>query len=68
MKLKKGLQSGKYKYEINELSLADAYSQVTFSVPDANFSKVYYFNDGFIANSSYFANKWKKIESKYFRF
>ena len=63
-----GIRSGNYKYELKEKQLDDAFTEVTFSVPDANLSKVYYFNDGFIANSTYIADKWKKIESKYFSF
>lgn len=63
-----GIRSGKYKYNIKENTLGDDFIEVTFSVPDANFSKVYYFNDGFIANSTYFAGKWKKAESRYFTF
>lgn len=66
--IKEGIRSGKYKYEVKEQSLADSYSQVTFSVPDANFSKVYYFNNGFVSNSTYFTKGWQKKESKYFNF
>lgn len=66
--IKDGIKSGKYKYEVKEQSLADAYSQVTFSVPEANFGKVYYFNNGFVSNSTYFTEGWQKKESKYFNF
>jgi hypothetical protein len=63
-----GIRSGKYKNEITELPLTDSYSQVTLSVPDAGFSKIFYFDDGFISNSTYFTSKWQKRESKYFSF
>ncbi len=66
--IKDGVKNGKYKYEIKEQPLTDSYLQVTFSVPDANFSKVYYFNEGFVTTSTYYTRLWQKKESKYFRF
>lgn len=66
--IKDGVKSGKYKYEVKEQPLADTYTQVTISVPDANFSKVFYFNVGFVTNSTYYSQKWEKKDSKYFSF
>ena len=63
-----GIKSGKFKYEINEQPLADTYTEVTFSVPAANYSRKYYFNNGFVTNSTYTSWLWQKKESKYFRF
>lgn len=66
--IKSGILSGKYKYEIIEQPLADTYTEVTFSVPDANYSRKYFFSEGFVTNSTYYSWLWKKNESKYFRF
>ncbi len=66
--IKEGIKSGKYKYEVKEQPLTDAYTQVTLSVPEANFSKVYYFDNGFVSNSTYYSSLWQKKESRYFRF
>ncbi len=66
--IKDGVKNGKYKYEVKDEPPADTYMQVIFSVPDANFSKVYYFNDGFVTNSTYYTQNWEKKESKYFIF
>ncbi|MBZ0202637.1 MAG: hypothetical protein K8I03_06445 [Ignavibacteria bacterium] len=66
--IKAGIKNGKYKYEITEKPLEDFYTEVTFKVPDANYSKVFYFNDGFVTSSTYISRNWEKIESKYFSF
>lgn len=63
-----GILTGKYKYEIKELPVEDGFTEVTFIVPDINFSRVFYFRGGFVTNSSYFSRKWLSKESKYFRF
>jgi len=66
--IKSGISSDKYKYEINELPLADTYTEVTFNVPAANYSRKYYFDNGFVTNSTYCPWLWEKKESKYFAF
>lgn len=66
--IKSGILSGKYKYEIIEQPLADTYTEVTVSVPDANYSRKYFFSEGFVTNSTYYSWQWKKIESKYFTY
>ncbi|NOS83867.1 MAG: hypothetical protein HOP31_01905 [Ignavibacteria bacterium] len=63
-----GIINGKYKYEIKELTAENGFTKVTFQVKDANFSKVYYFRDGFVTNSTYYSTKWSGKESKYFAF
>jgi len=64
--LKEDIKSGKYKYEATEKPLADTYTEVTFKVPDASYSKVLYFQNGFITTSAYRSHLWEKAESKYF--
>lgn len=66
--IKSGILSGKYKYEIIEQPLADTYTEVTVSVPDANYSRKYFFSEGFVTNSTYYSWQWKKNESKYFTY
>lgn len=66
--IKDGIVSGKYKYEIKELPFADTYTEVTFSVPEINFKKIYYFDNGFVYSSTYHTWGWQKKESKYFNF
>lgn len=63
-----GIISGKYKYEIKELPAENGFTEVTFLVPDVNYSRVYYFRNGFVTNSTYFSSKWSGKESKYFSF
>lgn len=65
---KDGVRSGKYKYELSDKPLEDGFVEVTFNIPDANFTKIYYFNDGFVTASTYKARNWTKQESKYFNF
>lgn len=66
--IRSGITSGKYKYEIKEQPLADTYTEVTISVPDANYSRKYYFADGFVTNCTYNSWLWEKKESNYFTF
>lgn len=66
--IKSGITGGKYKYEIKEQPLADTYTEVTFNVPAANYSRKYYFDNGFVTNSTYYPWLWEKKESKYFTF
>ena len=66
--IKAGIKSSKFKYEIKEQSLADTYTEVIFNVPAANYSRKYYFDNGFVTNSTYTSWLWQKEESKYFRF
>jgi hypothetical protein len=66
--LKEDIKNGKYKYEIAEKPLSDSFTEVTFKVPDANYSKVFYFLNGFIATSSYRSHLWEKAGSKYFSY
>ena len=66
--IKSGISSGKFKYEINEQPFADTYTDVTFNVPAANYSRKYYFDNGFVTNSTYYPWLWEKKESKYFAF
>lgn len=66
--IKAGIKSGKFKYEIKEQSFADTYTEVTFIVPAANYSRTYYFDNGFVTNSTYISLLWQKKESKYFTF
>lgn len=66
--IKQGIRSGKYKYELNEQPLADTYTELTFSVPDAKYIRKYYFNNGFITNSTFHTWLWEKKESKYFTY
>jgi len=66
--IKSGIASGKYKYEIKEQPLADTYTEVTFNLPAANYSRKYYFDNGFVTNSTYCPWLWEKKESKYFAF
>ncbi|HMQ97452.1 MAG TPA: hypothetical protein PKE39_00385 [Ignavibacteria bacterium] len=66
--IKSGITSGKYKYEIKEQPLADTYTEVTFNVPEANYLRKYYFNNGFVTNSTYYPWLWESKESKYFTF
>lgn len=66
--IKSGIISGKYKYEIKEQPLADTYTEVTFNVPEVNYSRKYYFDNGFVTNSTYYPWLWEKKESKYFAF
>lgn len=68
VEIKSGITSGKYKYEIKEQPLADPYTEVTFNVPAANYSRKYYFNNGFATSSTYYPWLWEKKESKYFTF
>ncbi len=68
VEIKSGITSGKYKYEIKEQPLADTYTEVTFNVPAANYSLKYYFDNGFVTNSSFYPRLWEKKESKYFAF
>ncbi len=63
-----GILSGKYKYEVKEQPVEDGFTEVTFVVPDLNFSRVYYFRGGFVTNSTYYSRKWLSKESKYFAF
>lgn len=66
--IKTGIVSGKYQYEIKELPFAETYTEVTFIVPDANYKKIYYFDNGFVYSSTYHTWTWQKKESKYFKF
>jgi hypothetical protein len=66
--IKTGIQNGKYKYEISEKPLEDSYIEVTFKVPEVNFTRTYYFKEGFVSNSAYVSRNWKKLESRYFFF
>lgn len=66
--VKAGIKSGKFKYEIKEQLLADTYTEVTLNVPVANYSRTYYFDNGFVTNSTYCSRLWQKKESKYFAF
>ncbi len=66
--VKAGIKSGKFKYEIKEQSLADNYTEVTFNVPAADYSRTYYFDNGFVTNSTYISLLWQKKESRYFSF
>jgi hypothetical protein len=63
-----GIQSSKYKYEISERAVENSFTEVTFKVPELNFTRKCYFKDGFISNSNYVSRNWKEIESKYFSF
>jgi hypothetical protein len=66
--IKAGIISGKYKYELKELPYADTYTRITFTVPEVNYSKQYYFDKGFVATSTYYTGGWKRKQSKYFSF
>jgi hypothetical protein len=66
--IKTGINSGKYIYKINEQPLADTYTKVTFTVPTINYSRVYFFDKGFVTTSTYYSYLWQKKESKYFNF
>lgn len=66
--IKAGIKSGKFKYDVSEKSLEDSFTEVTFKSPDANYSKVFYFDDGFVTSSTYVSRNWVKKESKYFSF
>lgn len=66
--IKSGIQSGKYKYEISETPVEDSFIKVTFKVTEVNFTRMYYFKEGFVSNSVYVSRNWKKAESKYFSF
>ena len=52
--IKSSIINGKYKYEIKEQPLADTYNEVTFSIPEVNFSRKYLFKNGFVTNSTYY--------------
>ncbi len=66
--IKSSIINGKYKYEIKEQPLADTYNEVTFSIPEVNFSRKYLFKNGFVTNSTYYSRNWEKKESKYFKY
>ncbi len=66
--VKSGIISGRYKYEVAEMPLEGGYVQVIFRSADANFSRIYYFNEGFVTNSAFITSDWQKKDSKYFRF
>ena len=66
--IKSGIISGKYKYELKEQPLSDNYKEVIFNVSAANYSRKYYFNNGFVTNGTYHSGFWEKQESKYFTF
>lgn len=66
--LKEDIKSGNYKYKVTEKPLADSYTEVTFKVPDVSYSKVFYFQNGFVTTSAYRSHKWEKAESKYFSY
>lgn len=66
--IKSGIISGKYKYELKEQPLSDNYREVIFNVSAANYSRKYYFNNGFVTNGTYHSGFWEKQESKYFTF
>lgn len=63
-----GIISGKYKYEIKNQFLSNTYTEVTFIVPDINYSRKYYFSEDFVTNGTYHSGFWEKQESKYFTF
>ncbi len=66
--IKDGVRSGKYKYESSEKLIEDGFTEITFKCTDANYTKIYYFNDGFVTVSTYKTRNWTKQESKYFNF
>jgi hypothetical protein len=66
--IKEGIRSSKYQYTVKEELLADGFTTAVFSVPSANYEKLFYFNEGFVPSSTYYTRLWEKKESKYFKF
>lgn len=66
--IKAGVVSGKYQYSIKEEELSDGFSSATFSIPAANYEKVFYFKGGLVNSTAYFTRLWEKKESRYFSF
>jgi hypothetical protein len=66
-KMKEDVVSGKQKIEISE-STEGKYTVVSMIIPAYNYSKIYYFDQGFIPVSEYMTRQWPKLESKYFKF
>ncbi len=67
-KMKEDIISGKHKLEIVESS-EGKYTVVNITIPGYNdYSRTYYFDEGFIPVSEYMTRNWGKLESKYFKF
>ena len=66
--IKEGIISGKYTYKVSEVQLEESYTEATITVPEVNFSRIYYFNEGFVSGSAYHTRLWTVRQSKYFNF
>ena len=66
--IKQSIITGTYKYEIKEQTTGGNYTEAAFIVPDINYQKKYYFENGFVFNSTYLTRSWQTKQSKYFNF
>jgi hypothetical protein len=67
--VKSNIKKRSLKYELSRLELKTNYSRVTFSLPDMNYQKDFYFySDRLISPVAYYSLNWSSYESRYFRF
>jgi hypothetical protein len=62
------IKDDKFQYTVKEKPLTNGFTSAIFGVPEANYEKQFYFNNGFVNSTAYYARLWEKIESKYFKF
>jgi len=69
--IREGVISGKYEYNVAiephaGMKIGD--TRFALTIPDIQFRKEYYYNDGMISATTFYTRKWQKLESKYFTF
>lgn len=67
--IKREVINGTLHYKITIDLLKETYSCLSFSVPEKNYQKLYYFKDSLLISAPmYFSDGWKIIKSRYFEF
>ena len=69
--IREGIISGKYVYNVAlephaGMKIGD--TRFALTIPDIQFRKEYYYNEGIISATTFYTRKWQKSESKYFTF
>ncbi len=69
--IREGVISGKYEYNVAiepHAGMKIGETRFALTIPDIQFRKEYYYNDGMISATTFYTRKWQKLESKYFTF
>ncbi|MDR3666096.1 MAG: hypothetical protein P4L35_04560, partial [Ignavibacteriaceae bacterium] len=67
--IKEGIKNGLLHFDLKNEILKNNYSRLTFSVPEKNFQRQYYFKDSLLISApAYFSAGWIIITSRYFEF